>query len=704
MPIHVSDPPPLPAFVEVFEQMQALHLKLWDAHQVVLQGISPRSGLERPNKSKAVSEVSMEHVESDNPNAEPLSARMSRKLMQKVKKASHTMDTKIEHSDSVDILCLRPEWDVKDEKLKELKRVQRRLSAGSISTTVRSKRTRQYLLKTEQNQEHPCFVVSPHSCTRICWDVLVMFAILLEIFASPLQLYHLPDVPRGILNVLQWILTSFWILDIPASFFTATYINDTLHYQLADIRREYLRTWFPFDMLMLLPDVVVVFLQIYDGPAGVIRLARIRRLLRLGRFIQILRMWKMMDRYKLSRGTPLACGEDPRCLVQSVVYMTLSLFAAVHVLGSLWFAAGDTPGGWVIEEALHDMQLTRQYTRSMEWAIAKLPPSSLRITVGLNTPPERWLGIAGTCLAMLCGSVFLSYVTNAMADFAKSRVRTREILWSVQKYCGSHGISSVYTMQIKRYVEREHRRNELGRHMQLLKTLPDGMVRELFQEAHSSILHSHAFFREIGEGDSSMEMNLCSNAVSEIHVLAGDVIFDLSNRPKGMYFLAQGVGIYFHSCSPPIGAAREDKNGTINGSTSSILPSLFPKKVRSRLDIHTLQTIIECGEHLAEPALWISSWRHQGHLQATLDARAVLVSTEQLFKVLQDYASAFADAILYARCFVKEMNHSSQRQEGLTDLPFQIRPRTRSPSGINLRSGQVLPESSGAAARDFFLP
>ena len=38
-----------------------------------------------------------------------------------------------------------------------------------------------------------------------------------------------------------------------------------------------------------LPDVVVVFLQIYDGPAGVIRLARIRRLLRLGRFIQILR-------------------------------------------------------------------------------------------------------------------------------------------------------------------------------------------------------------------------------------------------------------------------------------------------------------------------------------------------------------------------------------------------------------------------------
>lgn len=49
-----------------------------------------------------------------------------------------------------------------------------------------------------------------------------------------------------------------------------------------------------------------------------------------------------------------------------VVYMSLSLFGAVHVLGSLWFAAGDAPGGWVIEEGLKEMQLTRQYTRSVE--------------------------------------------------------------------------------------------------------------------------------------------------------------------------------------------------------------------------------------------------------------------------------------------------------------------------------------------------
>ena len=56
-----------------------------------------------------------------------------------------------------------------------------------------------------------------------------------------------------------------------------------------------------------------------------------------------------------------------------VLYMSLSLFGAVHVLGSLWFAAGDAPGGWVIGEGLKEMPLTRQYTRSVE--------SGLRATI-----------------------------------------------------------------------------------------------------------------------------------------------------------------------------------------------------------------------------------------------------------------------------------------------------------------------------------
>ena len=43
-----------------------------------------------------------------------------------------------------------------------------------------------------------------------------------------------------------------------------------------------------------------------------------------------------------------------------------------------------------------------------------------------------------------------------------------------------------------------------------------------------------------------MELNICSQAVSELYLLAGDVIFDTTSKTQGMYFVASGFGVYFH--------------------------------------------------------------------------------------------------------------------------------------------------------------
>ena len=104
---------------------------------------------------------------------------------------------------------------------------------------------------------------------------------------------------------------------------------------------------------------------------------------------------------------------------------TLLLAFAVYLLGSLWFALGDTEAGWVREEGLQTFGLNKQVARSLEWALAKLPPSSLKITVELKTPGERWLGIFATCVSLVCGSVFISFVTNAMASLTRSTLHLR---------------------------------------------------------------------------------------------------------------------------------------------------------------------------------------------------------------------------------------------------------------------------------------
>eukprot|EP00435_Cladocopium_sp_Y103_P064768 s485_g26.t1 len=570
---------PDPSFDVVFRQMQVLHLQLRDIHEAALSRLAREKiksartqsmeSMERrllfdgdalepnsfneSNRMRSFREApegidsgalsrslvtpryrsslpgSPDPVEAPKMSTASVSSRdlsptttMSR-LMKRARRATNKIQDNVEADEDTNAFHLREEWDFSDENLQALKRMQKRM--GATMTQRSSPRTisaEHYLVKRMAAAVPPCYVMHPNARMRMAWDILAIAAICLEISVSPLFLYRLNPVEQKMADIINWTLTSFWALDIVASFFTASYVNDTLSFSLAHIAKNYLKSWFLFDITMLIPDLVAVALESDDGPLGIFRLLKVRRILRLLRFVQIVKARRLLGGFRAQIGplaVPLLCA-------------TLVLMLAVHVLGSLWFAVGDTERGWVRAENLHTAVLGRQVSRSLEWALSKLPSSSLRITVELETAAERWLGIMGTGISIVSGSIFVSFVTNTMANVMRSTMRTTQVLRSAQKYCSLHGIPYSYSIQIKRYIERERRRFELDSHMQLLQELPHGMVRELFQEVRSQTLHYHAFFRDVGLNNYFMEVDLCSEAVSEIYLLAGDVVFDVKKRAR----------------------------------------------------------------------------------------------------------------------------------------------------------------------------
>ena len=58
-----------------------------------------------------------------------------------------------------------------------------------------------------------------------------------------------------------------------------------------------------------------------------------------------------------------------------------------------------------------------------------------------------------------------------------------------------------------------------------------------------------------------------------------------------------------------------------------------------------LRTSVEARGDVAEAALWVKAWRHQGQLQALIESRALVVSTDLLFKVLQGYANCSSGSL-----------------------------------------------------------
>lgn len=167
-----------------------------------------------------------------------------------------------------------------------------------------------------------------------------------------------------------------------------------------------------------------------------------------------------------------------------------------------------------------------------------------------------------------------------------------------------------------------------------------------------------------------------------------------------------------------------------------------------------VRTAIEARGYLAEAALWVMAWRHQGQLQALVESRTLMVSTDNLFKVLQGYANSsstswswcwscvfcqesvdetmikryqapqlafmsfccwswapvlhcvvhsvnvvrensdvalaarlhrwgMANTIVYARCFVQELNKNAQLCKQVTDLPFSLLPKGSEGRGVS---------------------
>ena len=83
--------------------------------------------------------------------------------------------------------------------------------------------------------------------------------------------------------------------------------------------------------------------------------------------------------------------------------------------------------------------------QGLEWALSKLPSSSLRISVELETAAERWLGIMGTGIFIVSGSIFVSFVTNTMANVTRSTIRNTQVMgmdcnsMSKRRNGGEHG-------------------------------------------------------------------------------------------------------------------------------------------------------------------------------------------------------------------------------------------------------------------------
>eukprot|EP00931_Biecheleriopsis_adriatica_P031808 TRINITY_DN18608_c0_g1_i6.p1 TRINITY_DN18608_c0_g1~~TRINITY_DN18608_c0_g1_i6.p1 ORF type:complete len:569 (-),score=96.03 TRINITY_DN18608_c0_g1_i6:44-1597(-) len=506
-----------------------------------------------------------------------------------------------------------------------------------------------------------------------------MFALIHDIVMIPLQVFEIPD--SAPLQALRTVVTAYWSFDILMSMVTGIYVHGRLERRHCVIFKAYASTWMVFDITMVAADWASLVLEETKGTATgesdslnmvtALRTGRIRRIMRFLRLLRVMKLKRVLDDLK-SRANSTVVH-----FVFTVSQLILFTAFLAHVLACVWYALGDTEEGWLQAEQILGQPLGTRYVKSFQWSLARLHPIAMRDNMKLKTSAERIFSLVSSFGALLFSSVFIGAINNAMAKFQRLRRDKQRRLDAVSSYCATHGVSVRLAIQMKKYIEGHEERESHSQHHQSLKdALPTEMLQVLFHAGRTTLLTTHRLFMELREQYPSLESDCCYKALMEMHCLTGDMVFDYGHRCSGAYIIALGTLDYRlgqRLLFRRLRTGEESLDGNNLGSESSLSfwrASLG--KARSLWNTTASGKKLERGEWLSEAALWVTSWRHAGHLQALSKSCLMFISAADLETCLQQHKLALEDTREYVQSFVEALN--SKEEEVQSDIGTHFLP------------------------------
>jgi len=477
-------------------------------------------------------------------------------------------------------------------------------------------------------------VVRPRSRTRLVWSILGILMLTLDFITLPLVAFLPPE--SQLLTTSVWTSQVYWSMDIIMSFFTGVYIGTSLEMKVATIARAYVTSWFFFDVLVVVPTWLLLFIG-FSGSTWIGRLLRFLRFLRLAKVEVILH-------------DALAYVNSPDFFfVFGIFKLTVCLIIVTHINACLWFVVGDASGGWA-QDMKHNYSVWHQYLCSMHWALTQFQGTS-DIFPGTTTN-ERAYAVVTVILALLTLCSFVSALTNIMMQLRALRTERNFRDRAMRSYLSAHSISGPLSIRCTMYVKwMEKVQWQLSRETELLQKLPKELLMDLEDEVRAPLFEPHAFFNVFCLTYPRLTRRICHLAMHQCTPAPDEVIFAERETGTRSHFVVNGNFTY----------------------------------VQGAIHLGVTQQVLE-GQLLGEPVLWMS-WRHKGRLSLVNFGTLISLDAAEFAQLIASHKPALASCVLYARRFVAGMT-----QRGwlcVTDLinpTFIIREKNNSTGNRSLQS------------------
>jgi hypothetical protein len=195
------------------------------------------------------------------------------------------------------------------------------------------------------------------------WDMFMMLLLVYTAIITPYEVAFL-NLKVDWLFICNRFVDFAFLVDIGLNFFLAFYDEDAakLEFGLVNIRKRYLKGWFPMDAISVLPfDLLGMGLE--SRYVESLRVFRFIRLLRLTKLLRVVRASRILTRWQSEFGI--------RYSVISLLKFGLALVSISHWGACLWAlvpSLTEADESWLHGLRLNDSGHLEKYVAALYWS------------------------------------------------------------------------------------------------------------------------------------------------------------------------------------------------------------------------------------------------------------------------------------------------------------------------------------------------
>lgn len=465
----------------------------------------------------------------------------------------------------------------------------------------------------------------PGSPFRLAWDLIGFVFILYDLIMIPLRVFSPPSTAAS--EVMDWTLLIYWTVNVIMSLLVG-YVHKGITIMIPrKIIRNYFRTWFIVDVMVLAPDWYITMMSMSGKSSGAEGASDAVKLLRIMRLTKCLRLLRAAKLRRIIQQITDRIDSEYTGIFLNIVKMILLLLIINHYIASMWYVVGtiEDANTWVKNYGYTNVEWYKKYAISFHWGITQFTPAS-KVPLQPRNLVERSYALFVVIFALVGFSYIVGSITGSLSQLRAMAEDADKQFYQVRRYLRQNEVPKVLGSRIQRYLEHAYwkrRKRTRGDNIPIFGLLSESLHSQLQLEIALPCLKVHPLFLKLS-WKFMPTLQRITNFISSKSLAVGEVLFFCGEEATHTYFLENG---------------RVEYTGMH----------------------HVSKTVDRREAWITEQVLWTTAWHHTGYAaSALMETEVLLLSPSGFSKTVSLTPSAFSVVSTYAQKFMKWLNSGSE--------------------------------------------